>query len=223
MSKVKGLLPYASNTTLLAELATGEAVVYKPGDGERPLWDFAYGTLGVREVLTYETALAMGRTDLVPETWLANGPLGQGSAQRLLDEDFDFDAASLVSPRMHPWTWPVALLDIVTNNADRKLGHMIRSRSDGSLWAIDHGLTFHEDDKLRTVLWGHAACPFPEEQRDELRALSEALGSWLGDRVAELLDNAAANAFEQRVQRLTANPVHPEPPRERPAIPWPVY
>ena len=223
VTEVLGLMPYASNTTLLSHVESGELVVYKPDDGERPLWDFDFGTLGSREVLTYETAAAMGEHDLVPETWVASGPLGRGSAQRFVSEDFDFDSASLVRPAMHPWTWSVAILDIVTNNADRKFGHMIRDEDTNTFWAIDNGLTFHEDDKLRTVLWGHSGCDLPAAQRVALDRLASQFDEWLGARVAGLLSRREARAMERRITSLRESPVHPHPPTDRPAVPWPMY
>ena len=223
ITHVVGLLPYASNTTLLARLADGTQVVYKPDDGERPLWDFEFGTLGSREVLTFEVAAAMGGEALVPETWVAEGPLGRGSAQRFLKEDFDFDAATLVRPAMHPWTWPVALLDVVTNNADRKFGHLIRDLDTGSLWAIDNGLTFHPEDKLRTVLWGYAGKTLPPDMSACLKRLADAFDAWLGARVEELLGLPEAAALATRIEGLLDDPRHPHPPLDRPAIPWPVY
>lgn len=223
VTEVLGLMPYASNTTLLARLDSGDLVVYKPDDGERPLWDFEFGTLGSREVLTYETALAMGEHELVPETWVANGPVGRGSAQRFVSEDFDFDASTLVRPTMHPWTWSVALLDIVTNNADRKLGHLIRDDDTGLYWAIDNGLTFHVEDKLRTVLWGHSGCELPAAQRVALDLLLGEFDRWLGRRVEALLGQAEARAMHDRITSLHESPVHPHPPIDRPAVPWPMY
>lgn len=223
VTEVLGLLPYASNTTLLAHIESGDLVVYKPDDGERPLWDFPFGSLGSREVLTYETAAAMGEPDLVPETWIAAGPLGRGSAQRFVAEDFDFDASTLVRPVMHPWTWSVALLDIVTNNADRKFGHLIRDEDTGSFWAIDHGLTLHAQDKLRTVLWGYSGCALPAAQQTALARLASAFDDWLGRRVNDLLSGEEARAMARRIMELQHEPVHPHPPVDRPAVPWPLY
>lgn len=223
VTDVLGLMPYASNTTLLAHIETGDLVVYKPDGGERPLWDFPFGTLGSREVLTYETAAAMGEADLVPETWVADGPLGRGSAQRFVTEDFDFDAAGLVRPTMHPWTWSVAVLDIVTNNADRKFGHLIRDENTRLHWAIDNGLTFHVDDKLRTVLWGYSGCELPLEQRSNLDRLAAAFDDWLADRVVDLLGAEESAAMGRRIRTLQERPMHPHPPTDRPAVPWPLY
>ena len=144
---------------MLAKTATGEQVVYKPTAGERPLWDFPVETLAAREVLTYEVAAVLG-FDSVPETVLGDGPYGLGAIQRFIDIDPGFDPIPLVQSGSVD-LWPLAVLDIVTNNADRKLGHVI---SDGKrLLGIDHGLTFHSEDKLRTVLWGFSGQAVPDK------------------------------------------------------------
>ncbi len=219
VTEVVGRFVDASNATLLAVTANGDQVVYKPTAGERPLWDFPIETLAAREVLTYEVARAMGE-DIVPETVLGDGPYGPGSIQRFIDMDPDFDPVSLVqghSDRL----WPIAVLDVVTNNADRKLGHVI---SDGArVLGIDHGLTFHPGDKLRTVLWSFSGRELPLEQVESLRRLEAALSNGLGDRVEQLLGVEERAALQTRVDALLATPVHPSPPVDRPPVPWPPY
>ena len=217
--EVVGRFVDASNATLLAHTAAGEKVVYKPTAGERPLWDFPVETLAAREVLTYEVALALG-FDIVPETVLGDGPYGTGAIQRYVDLDPAFDPVALVQVGSTD-LWPLAVLDIVTNNADRKLGHLI---SDGHrLLGIDHGLTFHPEDKLRTVLWGFSGQAIPEQATTALASLCDAVGGPLGDRVAELLGEDERAALAERVEALLADPVHPNPPTDRPPLPWPPY
>jgi uncharacterized repeat protein (TIGR03843 family) len=220
--EIKGQLAGASNTTLLAADGTGDQWVYKPERGENPLWDFPWRTLAAREVLTYEVARAMN-LDLVPETVLAEGPYGPGSAQRFLTEDFDFDPSPLFIPELDKGLWPVAMLDLVTNNADRKIGHLIREVDNDRLWAIDHGLTFHTDPKLRTVLWGFGGLPIPEELIGSVHSLNAHLETGLISRVESLLSRKEAHALKARVEFLLANPVHPSPPNDRPAVPWPIW
>lgn len=219
IAEVVGRFVDASNATLLATTATGEKVVYKPTAGERPLWDFAVETLAAREVLAYEVAQAMGES-IVPETVLGKGPYGPGAIQRYVDIDPEFDPVAEVqagSGRL----WPFAVLDLVTNNADRKLGHFI---SDGQqLFGIDHGLTFHPEDKLRTVLWGFSERPVPPGQVEALRLLAGALGDGLGERVENLLGAEERTALQDRTERLLENPVHPLPPTDRHPLPWPPY
>jgi hypothetical protein len=220
--EVEGLMPNATNLTLLARSQEGRLWVYKPEQGETPLWDFPAGSLALREVLTFETAEAMG-LELVPETVLSHGPQGPGSAQALIDEDVDFDPRSLLLPSIDPAVWPVAVLDLVCNNADRKLGHLIRPQDSDHLWAIDHGLTFHRHPKLRTVLWGLAGEPIPDDLLQRLARLRQALEDGLRERVASLLSAAEAEALQQRVDQLLAVPRHPFPPEDRPALPWPLW
>jgi hypothetical protein len=209
----------ASNATLLATTTSGDKVVYKPTAGERPLWDFPIETLAAREVLTYEVAVAMGH-EIVPETVLGDGPYGPGSIQRFVDIDPAFDPVELVqtgSTRL----WPIAVLDLVTNNADRKLGHLI---SDGErLLGIDHGLTFHPDDKLRTVLWGFSEQPLPAAELLALAELGAALDNELGERVESMLGSDEREALAGRVAALQRHPIHPPPPDDRPPVPWPPY
>lgn len=222
LSQVLGQLPYASNVTLLALDPDGERWVYKPARGEEPLWDFAWGSLVGREVATYLVSEAMG-LGLVPETRLARGPWGEGCAQRFIDEDPDWDPTALFRPRLDPVLWPVAVLDLVTNNADRKAGHLLRETGSGRLWAIDHGLTFHPEPKLRTVLWGFAGQRLPDEMVAALERLSEALSAGLCSQVEQLVGSAEAEALVARVQGLCSHPLHPHPPTDRPAVPWPLW
>jgi hypothetical protein len=219
IASVVGRFVDASNATLLAETADGEQVVYKPTAGERPLWDFPIETLAAREVLTYEVSRAMGH-DIVPETVLGDGPYGPGAIQRFVDLDRSFDPV-VVLQRPPPRLWSIAVLDIVTNNADRKLGHII---SDGSrLLGIDHGLTFHVDDKLRTVLWVLSGQALPNPEVEALLRLDAAVAAELGELIEELLGRTARTALSGRVAALLADPVHPEPPTDRQPLPWPPY
>lgn len=215
-------MPYASNATLLASSADGRRWVYKPEQGESPLWDFPWRSLAAREVLTYEVATALG-LDIVPETVLTNGPHGRGSAQAFVAEDFEFDPRTLFRPRLSHRLWPVAVLDIICNNADRKLGHIIRQVGEDRLWAIDNGLTFHSDPKLRTVLWGFAGSEIPGPLLAALERLRGKDARGLVGRVADLLSMEEAEAFRQRVEDLANLRVHPPPPEDRPALPWPVF
>jgi len=219
IADVTGRFVNASNATLLATTDKGERVVYKPTAGERPLWDFPIETLAAREVLTYEVSRAMGH-DVVPETVLGDGPYGLGSIQRYIDIDEEFDPIALVQQGSGE-LWSIAVLDVVTNNADRKLGHVI---SDGTrLLGIDHGLTFHDEDKLRTVLWVFGGRQLPQPELMALERLQTALQDGLSSRVDELLGDEARASFESRVQDLVQDPVHPMPPDDRPAMPWPPY
>ncbi len=220
VTEIIGRFRNASNATLLARTEEGEMVVYKPERGERPLWDFTPGTLAAREVLTFQTSQAAG-LEVVPETLFAEGPFGPGSAQRFVEADPEFDAAGPINDA-DPSLWPVAVLDVLVNNADRKAGHFLKDAG-GRLWCIDHGVTFHSEAKLRTVLWNFAGRPLPEEMVGAAGRLREALRGWLYAEVMRLLGKPEADALTGRVEGLLDNPVHPPPPEDRPPIPWPVW
>ena len=220
VTEIIGRFRNASNATLLARTEEGEMVVYKPERGERPLWDFTPGTLAAREVLTFQTSQAAG-LEVVPETLFAEGPFGPGSAQRFVEADPEFDAAGPINDA-DPSLWPVAVLDVLVNNADRKAGHFLKDAG-GRLWCIDHGVTFHSEAKLRTVLWNFAGRPLPEEMVGAAGRLREALRGWLYAEVIRLLGKPEADALTGRVEGLLDNPVHPQPPEDRPPIPWPVW
>lgn len=221
IEEVLGRLPHSSNTTLLARTSGDQLVVYKPERGERPLWDFDLGTLAAREVLTYEVSQAAGFT-LVPPTILIDGPLGRGSAQLFIEEDFEFDPVDMINNGTDE-LWPVAVLDLVINNADRKAGHIISQADNGHLWCIDHGVSFHSQPKLRTVLWAFSGRAFPDNMVAAVRRLQTGLGKGLHARICELLSKPEADAVGQRVADLLASPVHPPPPIDRPPVPWPVW
>ena len=219
IATLEGQFVDASNATLLARTTDGDRVVYKPSAGERPLWDFPPDTLAVREVLACEVSTAMG-VDLVPETVLGTGPYGVGSIQRFVDHDPDFDPVPLVqagSDRL----WPMAAFDVLVNNADRKLGHILDV--DGALIGIDHGLTFHPDDKLRTVLWVFAGVALPRSVVAALDRLAVAREAGLAARIGGALGVQSRVAFESRLAGLRKAGVHPDPPEDRPPLPWPLY
>lgn len=221
LTEVVGRLPYASNATLVATDRSGQRWVYKPVRGERPLWDFPDGTLAAREVLTYQASQAMG-LGIVPETVMADGPFGPGSAQRFIDEDPDFDPRPLFAPSgPDQRLWPFAVLDLVTNNADRKLGHLIKEAAIDRLWGIDNGLTFHPGPKLRTVLWGFAGHPIPPHLVAAVKRLDDHPEFWEGS--GQLLGAPETEATRRRVRAILDEPVHPHPPADRPPVPWPVW
>ncbi|NND84592.1 MAG: phosphatidylinositol kinase [Acidimicrobiia bacterium] len=221
IAEVVGLLPHASNATLLAVTESGDFVVYKPAKGERPLWDFTLGTLPLREVLTSEVDAAMG-LGVVPETRLIEGPHGLGSAQRFVPEDPQFDLRTLFEPELDERLWEIALLDIVCDNADRKVGHLLKEDGADRIWAIDNSLTFNEDEKLRTVLWGFAGQQVPSRLDEALVGLGAHLDA-LHARIDELLTTEEADVFLARATAIIDDPVHPMPPTDRPPVPWPVW
>ena len=220
IAEVLGQFRNASNATLLAATATGQLVVYKPERGQRPLYDFDCRTLPVREVLTFEISEAAG-LDSVPETREVEGPFGPGSAQKFVEADEQFDPAGLIN-QADASLWPVVTLDLLINNADRKAGHVLADRS-GHLWCIDHGVTLHPEPKLRTVMWEFSGLQLPEAMVAAVRRLEGTLDSGLHARTMELLTEREADALAARVRDLLSHPIHPVPPTDRPALPWPVW
>ncbi|MGH9893298.1 MAG: SCO1664 family protein [bacterium] len=206
----------------MATDGAGKRWVYKASEAMSPLWDFDAKTLPARELATYLVSKALG-FDLVPETVWSEGPLGVGSAQRFIEVDPRLDPRLLVVPEVAETLWPVAVLDIVCNNADRKLGHLLAEKGSGRLFAIDNGLTFHSEPKLRTVLWGLAGKPLPTAMFAALEPLQTALGKKLGDDLGSLLTSREVEALSARIDELATSGVHPLPPDDRPPVPWPVW
>jgi hypothetical protein len=221
---VTGRLVEASNATLFCELAGpgGAAAhcVYKPVRGERPLWDFPDGTLAAREVAAYELSEQLG-DGLVPPTVLRDGPFGTGMVQLWIDVDETVDIVAMVrggDTRLRR----VALFDAIINNADRKGGHLLPAPS-GRVYAIDHGVTFHGDDKLRTVLWNWRGQRFDASELALLDGLRAALAGEFGARLDELLTQAEIAALTGRVDRMRDRRCFPHPSEDWPAIPWPPF
>ena len=172
-----GLLPHSSNYTFLArlELAGGGAetlAVYKPEQGESPLWDFPSG-LHRREVAAYRLARYLGWPLIPPTVTREQAPHGVGSLQLFIEAE-SRSAFFDIRDDSPEELLPVALFDVLTNNADRKAGHHLRDGS-GRLWVIDHGLTFHADQKLRTIIWDFAGEPLPRAFRPDLERAAAAL------------------------------------------------
>ncbi len=218
-----GLLPNSSNYTFLARASAlgGDEVlaVYKPHRGESPLWDFPEGSLGRREVAAYLVAAALGWPN-VPPTVLREGPEGIGSVQLFVPFE----------PQEHYFTlqgrFPeafreIAAYDLVVNNADRKGGHCLLGE-DGRIWAIDHGVCFHEAPKLRTVIWEYMDEPIPQGLVDGLGVFGEGLAAGAAPReqLGALLTDEEVAAVSRRVDAVVARPVFPSPVGERP-YPWP--
>ena len=221
--EIEGRLVDASNTTLYCALTgagTSVACVYKPVRGERPLWDFPDGTLAEREVAAYELSAAIG-WNVVPPTVLRDGPLGEGMVQLWLDGDETVDLTRLVRADEPPLRRMV-LFDAVINNADRKGGHLIPMPG-GHVYGVDHGVSFHQQDKLRTVLWSWAGDPLPEEAVDALSELRALLEGQLGDALSTRLTRREVTAVRRRVDRLLQRRAYPEPSGDWPAIPWPPF
>lgn len=247
---VEGRLTDASNTTLRCEIAIeGEEAltcVYKPVAGERPLWDFPEWTLTRRELAAHALSEAAGWHLVPPTVWREDGPGGPGMCQLWIDEDARSAKVAVVrTGRVRPgWLHvldaedgsgrPVslvhadepdlqrmALFDAIANNADRKGGHVLTDEM-GRTWAIDHGVTFSVDEKLRTVLWGWAGEPLTDALREELAALDAVLGAGY-DPVDRWLAEDERDGLRGRLGHLLSSGRFPLPPQRWPAIPWPVF
>jgi hypothetical protein len=216
-----GLMPNCSNYTFLARAhdpggGEGELAVYKPQRGEAPLWDFPDGTLCRREAAAYEVARRLGWPS-VPATVLRDGPEGLGSVQRFVDHDPAQHYFTMQDTRRDEFR-DVALFDHVVNNADRKAGHCLAGR-DGGIHVIDHGVCFHTEPKLRTVIWDFVGEPIASTRLQDLERWCERLGREPGA-LAELISLAEVAAMLRRADALLADPMFPAPDSERP-YPWP--
>ncbi|NEA80327.1 SCO1664 family protein [Actinospica acidiphila] len=246
---VRGRIREASNAALYCTVTHEDreaACVYKPVAGERPLWDFPDGTLAGREAAAYEVSRATG-WDLVPPTVLRDGPYGEGMCQLWIETGSGAELLALVDGEEPGPGWKaigfaevgegrtallvhadddrlrrLSVLDAVINNADRKGGHLLPT-ADGRLYGIDHGVTFNTENKLRTLLWGWAGEPLPEEALDVLKRLRDALApsGLLTAALTPLITPAEIDATRARVDALLASGTHPEPGTDWPSIPWP--
>ena len=219
---IEGRVVDASNATLYCAVCAdgvAAACVYKPVMGERPLWDFPDGTLAEREVAAFSVSAASG-WDIVPPTVYREGPAGPGMVQLWIAEDDAVDLRTFTRRRDLAALRHIAAFDAVINNADRKGRHLLPT-SDGHLYGVDHGVSFHVDDKLRTVLWQFAGRVLGDDVRDVLSALRGDLDARLGEVLAGLLTGREVRRTRARVDRLLAANRYPEPGDEWPAVPWP--
>ncbi|HEX6206841.1 MAG TPA: SCO1664 family protein [Actinomycetota bacterium] len=216
--EVLGLLPGASNHTFLGRIG-GIHVVYKPIRGEAPLWDFPIGTLAAREVAAARLAQALGWPN-VPSTVMRDGPAGPGAVQEYVlavEGEHYFTLRGERADELRA----VAAFDVVANNADRKGGHLLLGE-DGRLWCIDHGLTFHAEPKLRTVIWDFAGEPLPGGLAEDLeRVVGELRGGPLREGLEGLLDPTEVGAAGARAEALLRAGRFPGPGPGRP-VPWPL-
>lgn len=221
--ELQGLIPWSSNYTYLARVHNGNQeilAVYKPSCGERPLWDFETGTLCNREVAAYRLSASLGWPN-IPPTVLREGPMGLGALQQFVAfkrrENF-----FTLRDRCREEMLKIAAFDALVNNTDRKGGHILEDSS-GTIWCIDHGVTFHEEPKLRTVVWDFVDEPIPpmilrdlENLRPKLRGNED-----LRCKLEPLLSRTELRALESRLNRLLRDGVYPSPPEDWPHIPWP--
>jgi len=215
---VVGRLVDASNATLLANIKDSDPkieIIYKPVAGERPLWDFPDGDLASREYSAFLLSLMAG-FNLVPLTVLRDGPFGHGMVQEWIDIDETVDVVEYGQSNDDQLR-KLALFDSVINNADRKFGHLLLDKQ-GVLKGCDHGISFHTEDKLRTVIWQFSSLQFNSE---EIILLNKVIGLNLEQIFNEYLTASEINALRQRVDELLSTGMFPEPSQIRPAVPWP--
>ena len=216
-------IPWGSNYTVMVWIEAGQGkvlgAIYKPRDGERPLYDFPSGSLYKREYATFVFSRALGWPD-VPLTLIRDGPYGVGSMQLYVKCDPEITYFDLVDDKTQELL-RLAVFDLLANNADRKAGHCLLG-DDGKVWSIDHGLTFHSSLKLRTVMlefWGQ---PIPESLLADIDALLARLSSsdGLAKQLTELLEPDEIKALTARLQFVLNNPVLPslDPYHD---VPWP--
>ena len=216
---VEGRFVDASNATLfaIAKLGNDEVkVIYKPIAGERPLWDFPDGNLAQRERAAYVISEALG-LHIVPFTILRDGPFGPGSVQEWIEMDEEFDVVAFASAQT-PQLRKMVLLDAIINNTDRKYGHILVDAA-GSIYGCDHGVTFHADPKLRTVLWQWAG---EELSVDEIAVLNESL-VMVETILGELITVDEITALKERASQMIDSGTFPYPSDEWPSIPWPPF
>jgi uncharacterized repeat protein (TIGR03843 family) len=247
-----GLLQGASNYTFLAELGpyepSGLRVVYKPARGESPLWDFAAGTLYQREVAAYELSKVLGWPSIPPTVVREKGPHGIGALQLFVEADGRHFLSEQVRREAGPYpphsagvpapaareavdsaggvnqreTWRrIALFDVITNNADRKSGHCLFDAED-RVWVIDHGLTFHTDPKLRTVIWDFSGEPLPGDLCGDLERALIALerGALLED-LEPLLSPGEIRVLKRRLRGVLNRAWRFPEPTSAWSVPWP--
>ena len=217
--RVEGRFVDASNATLFAHCSLGEetiSVIYKPIAGERPLWDFPDGNLANRELAAYLLSQAL-ELHLVPFTIIRDGPFGPGMVQEWIDIDEQLDIVELAQGS-NDRIRKMALFDAIINNTDRKFGHILPSVQ-GQIFGCDHGVTFHEDPKLRTVLWQFSG---EHLRADELVLLDQAkqIAPTL---LRDLITEAEVAAVINRVEELSIQGSFPEPSADWPCVPWPPF
>jgi len=224
---VTGRLIDASNATLYAMCTVKDenserefSCIYKPIAGERPLWDFPDGTLANREYLTFLLSHWL-ELHLVPPTILRDGPYGSGMVQMWIEIDSEIELMDFYSQDDPRLRW-LALFDIVINNTDRKIGHLIPT-VDGHLYGCDHGVTFHADDKLRTVLWQWAGEDFFPEEIAVLHKARELFSSSKREIIESLIDLEEIDATVARIDRALISAKFSQPSPDWPAVPWPPF
>ena len=219
-----GLHPGGSNYVFVIRLTDQDDeiyAIYKPASGERPLRDFPYGTLHNREWSAYLLADALG-WPAVPPTIVREGPHGIGSVQLFIDADFTKHYFNLRDERLDDYT-PIAMFDVLINNADRKGGACLLDAED-QLWAVDHGLTFNPLARRRTVMFEFNGTPYPEDLLDALNELISSLENGndeLRNKLSDTLDIHEIDSLIRRGKEMIEDRTFPilDPDWN---VPWPM-
>ncbi len=220
--EVVGRLVDASNATLFGKIKVSEderPVVYKPIAGERPLWDFPDGNLASREVAAYIFSREL-HFNLVPTTVMRDGPFGPGAVQEWIQIDESVDVIAKAQKNEDSLR-KMALFDVLINNTDRKFGHLLFNSS-GKLFGCDHGVTFHAQPKLRTVLWQFAGAPLTQNEIELLTATITNFTA-IENQLRDLITAVELTALKQRIESLLSEGFFPYPNEEWPAVPWPPF
>lgn len=220
---ISGRLVDASNATLFASCEVKSRTltcIYKPIAGERPLWDFPDGTLANREYLTFLISHWLG-LHVVPPTVLRDGPYGTGMVQLWIDIDQNIDLIEFFR-QDHLELRKMALLDLIINNTDRKIGHILPMK-DGRVFGCDHGVTFHEENKLRTVLWQWARCDFTLAELEILKRARLIFAFEKKGVILGLIEENERQAATDRIDSAISAGCFPEPSPDWPATPWPLF
>jgi len=225
---VQGEFVWGSNYTFLVEIQLDDQThqaVYKPARGERPLWDFPTASLGRREVAAYILSSVLGWNLVPPTVYRKKGPIGSGSLQWFIEHDPNYHYFNFTDEDRQRLR-PTVLFDLLINNADRKGSHILKG-SDGHFWLIDHGVCFHVEDKLRTVIWDFMGEPIPDELCEDIRQMRQrlaALGKESNGILAQLqeyISPAELRALARRADDLLISGHFPEPDPYRRPFPWP--
>lgn len=218
--EIEGRMPYSSNATLLVTMTKGDhshRAIYKPGQGERPLWDFPDG-LYKREVAMYELSDQLG-FGVVPPTLLVDAELGPGSLQAFVKAHFSEHYFTMMEEGVGGDDLRrLCVLDLIANNTDRKAGHCLLA-GDGRVYGIDHGLAFHAQYKLRTVMWDFVDEPIPDDCRE---AVADFVEAGPRDSLARLLDSFEVDAMLSRARAVVDEGRFPEDDTGGQRYPWPL-
>jgi uncharacterized repeat protein (TIGR03843 family) len=215
--EIIGRLVDASNASLLCKLPNEVKVIYKPIAGERPLWDFPDGNLASREVAAYYIS-EIGDFKVVPRTVLREGPFGQGAIQEWIEICEDTDVIAMAQSD-NSQIRNLALFDAVINNADRKFGHILITQ-DQQIYGCDHGISLHEENKLRTVIW-----QFADQKLSavEIQKLKDLLSKIDKEYLSNYLSPEEIEAVFARTRGLIEVGRFSSPDPNWPAVPWPPY